>query len=238
MKHRKKTPPGYVSWWVKKNGGKRQVFAPNPETMVFLKEFLKESPEQKTAMQLDCVEAHIGSQYFMRIDLAKAFDHIRREDIVPLAVDNGLPFRAIEQNAGPFFHENGGLIQGSPYSPYLFELYCRNHLDPKLIVYCEKWGLVFTRYMDDIVISSLEKFGPRRRKSIRRIIGKTCFSINERKTKCIDSHAKPVIFLGVSIYKGMVDTKPGYKHEIAASSGASREGKIKYRKAVLALNAN
>jgi hypothetical protein len=151
-----------------------------------------------------------GHRYFLKTDLSSAFDHVTAERLRAALKHRGI-------NPGwlsplqYFFHEmgRGGLIQGAPASPYLFETYCRyGGLDRDLGEYCDKLGFCYTRYVDDILISSHRPIGKRVGPSVRRIVGAYGFALSDKKTKRVDVYAEPLEVLGYLIRGPRIDPAP------------------------------
>ena len=102
------------------------------------------------------------------------------------------------------FHQDGGLIQGSPLSPAIFHQYCSVVLDKCVSAFCESRRIIYTRYVDDILISSKKPMGKRVRKILRSIIRSCGFSLNEDKDKVVCTFSTPLSALGMVIYRGRV----------------------------------
>ena len=158
----------------KKSGGFREIKAPNEEIKFkykLIKELLEDTlkilphnnawaymPKRST---IDAIQRHKenDSQWFLKVDIKKFFDNCSKELIEtqlnklfplhhnPLAIKELAEFATLENE----------LPQGTPLSPYLtnlimvpFDYYFSN--------YCENNNLIYTRYADDIIISSKEEF--------------------------------------------------------------------------------
>ena len=78
-----------------------------------------------------------------------------------------------------------GLAVGGPLSPYLMNLYCEVYLDSLLRRWCERQGITFTRYVDDLVFSSGIPISEEQRKQIRCFVNGAGFEINRRKSKVL-----------------------------------------------------
>lgn len=95
-----------------------------------------------------------------------------------------------------------GLAVGGPLSPYLMNLYCEVYLDSRLRWWCENRGIVYTRYVDDLVFSSSQFIGEEERREIRRFVSSARHEVNHRKSKVLDLH-KGTVFV----------TKVGLEHQ-------------------------
>ncbi len=106
--------------------------------------------------------------------------------------------------------EEGGLATGAPSSPDWFNLYAGVLIDIPLGAYCLKHGLTYTRYLDDITISSKNPIGHRlggKRKSrkvrdgIRAIIESSGMAIHDEKAAAHDIMRGPVVINGIGMDK-------------------------------------
>lgn len=105
-----------------------------------------------------------------------------------------------------------GLPLGAPCSPYLFNFYLQD-MDRELDAYCAQYGLIYTRWFDDITISSPLAdgvLGERMRATIREIIERySGMAINHAKSKVHQKVRKPVIVTGVALYPdGRIEPSP------------------------------
>lgn len=181
-----------------------------------------------------------GHRYFFSTDLISAFDQVSFQRL-----RKALFFRSIPPGwltpQDYFFHENGrgGLIQGAPSSPYLFETYCRfGGLDVELFEYCDKLGFHYSRYVDDILISSSRPLGKRIGPSIRKIVSTYGFSLSDRKTKRVDVFSEPLEVLGYVIHGNRVDAGSRIIQQLfdPDQNDASRQGLFAWRRHVRKLS--
>lgn len=189
----------------KKSGGERVISAPT----VMLKSFLTytnrllqafyEAPDYVTGFVpgksvVDNAEQHIGKNYIFNIDLQDFFPSISKSRV--WATLKQLPFNfnntiadAIAGLCCTEMEVDGEtkrvLPQGSPCSPILTNIVCRN-LDRQLNKLAKEYKVRYSRYADDITFSSnrnvFQKDGIFR-KRLSEIITKQHFSINEKKTR-------------------------------------------------------
>lgn len=165
---------------------------------------------------LDNVLPHKDSQTFYMLDIKSAFPSVniaRLKEIVadkarPIDVDKILGFIDV-YGTTPL---TTGLPQGAPCSPYFFNLYLLE-TDEALDSYCAEKGLAYTRWLDDITISSAEAsgvLGETTRRQIRDIIEQTSgMKVNHAKSRLHRRARKPVTITGVSIYpNGRVQPSP------------------------------
>jgi hypothetical protein len=111
-----------------------------------------------------------------------------------------LPWRKPEEAQSPEGFR--GLIRGGPAAPLIFNLYCEYVVDAPIrrLLKSSLPDYVFTRYGDDLAISSNEWISLEKRRAIRAVIAKAGFVINDRKTFYYDRQKTKgnVIIAGVS----------------------------------------
>lgn len=236
------TPPGFEQ--VVLPGGKRILYNPGIGVRATHARFMQqmdEYPLHFTDAGKD-VMSHIlkGHRYFFSTDLASAFDHVTAERLGGALTWRGISLRWLIPRQH-FFHEmgSGGLIQGAPSSPYLFETYCRFcGLDRDLAEYCDKLGFHYTRYIDDILISSSRTLGRRVGPTVSKIVERYGFTLSDRKTKRVDVRSEPLEVLGLVIRGDRID--PGNKTMQKLFEGnlskRSRTGIFRWRRHVRRLN--
>lgn len=112
-----------------------------------------------------------------------------------------------------FFLPKGGLVTGASASPDLFNLYCHVHLDWLILDLCERLKarsgieLVYTRYLDDLKVSSTVPLSRRVRawvlKEIQRLVGEAGLRVHARKTQVINlARARTTAVNGIGLEHG------------------------------------
>jgi|GEM_PF-5325890 len=160
--------------------------------------------------------AHHGNRFIFTLDFADAFDHVdgdRLAEMITRAYNKRYPWDAQPERNKEYvwkqslwrqvlfrfcLTEKGGLIQGSTLSPFLFDWYCeelvdrpiRHYLYEAARVYYGYQPYVYTRFVDNLVISGNERIYRSTRAAIRRIIAKAGFAENFGKTVFIDPFKK------------------------------------------------
>ncbi len=143
---------------------------------------------------VDNAEYHIGMNYVFNTDLKDFFPSISKSRV--WATLKHYPFKFNDVIADAIAglccteiiidgEERWVLPQGSPCSPVLTNIVCRN-LDRELHKLAKEYKLRYTRYADDITFSSNRNVFHKDGKFERRletIIGSQNFSINEKKTR-------------------------------------------------------
>ncbi|KKT58754.1 MAG: Retron-type reverse transcriptase [Candidatus Giovannonibacteria bacterium GW2011_GWA1_44_25] len=229
----RETPPGFF----RRHGPKgRIVFEPDEITKTIHHLVLKSNRLENVRFpdQFDCIRPHLSNRFFLKLDLRNAFDSVKEFDAeVMLDLHFGL-------DAKYFFHQHGGLIQGAPASPILFNLYCKEILDKPLVRYCRKSRITYTRYFDDLLFSSQGYTGwlKARSRGIRDIIKKSGLRINEKKTILVDNKYIPIKYLGVRMHNGKSQPTEEFLQKLSRAQVGSEEyhGLLGWNRRVLALN--
>ncbi len=148
----------------KKNGGMRKITVPAPPIKamqrLILKRILPAFPVSKYAMAYrrggklyDNAAPHIGKKYLLKMDLENFFGSIRF-DMVYSAVFHTRHFpRRIGAMLTKLCCKEDVLPQGAPTSPALSNLVMRR-FDDAIGRWCEKRGIAYTRYCDDLAFSA------------------------------------------------------------------------------------
>ena len=189
----------------KKSGGFRVISAPKNLLKSFLTytnrilQAFYEAPDYVTGFVpeksvVDNAERHIGMNYVFNTDLKDFFPSISKSRV--WATLKHPPFNFNDTIADAIAglcctdiivdgEMRRALPQGSPCSPILTNIVCRN-LDRKLYKLAKKYNLRYSRYADDITFSSNRnvflKDGDFQKELVDIITGQN-FSINEKKTR-------------------------------------------------------
>jgi hypothetical protein len=98
---------------------------------------------------------------------------------------------------------DGGLFVGAPASPDLFNLYAGTLLDGPLAELVRRYGLVYSRFLDDLTFSSPSApIGRRKRKAIRQAVIGSGFTLSEKKTRVVDLRKGPIVICGIGLEQG------------------------------------
>ncbi|EGF89676.1 RNA-directed DNA polymerase from retron EC86 [Asticcacaulis biprosthecium C19] len=140
-------------------------------------------------------KAHLGARCVLRIDLKGFFD------TVPLALGISI-FRAagyspnVSRSLALLCFENGCLPQGAATSSTLANL-AANSLDKRLSALAKKYGLSYTRYVDDLTFSG-RSIGPRFAIAVKSIVEQCRFVVNPRKTQLMRG-SSPKFVTGLAV---------------------------------------
>ncbi|GAB5551647.1 MAG: hypothetical protein Sapg2KO_12380 [Saprospiraceae bacterium] len=170
---------------------------------------------------------HKGNKYFFLTDIKKFFPSIRHPQIYEMFVSNGFS-PTIAGILTKLTTYKGKLPQGTPTSTALANLtFCI--VDNKLSEFCHQHNLSFTRYVDDITISSKKCFKPLSQ-DIAEIITGYGYSISKKKTAY---KIGPTDITGVSTHNNFLTTTRDFQNSLNDDiSDKSLAGKFVYSKRV------
>ena len=142
------------------------------------------------------------AQYWFVTDIKDAYESV---DISRLAVILSMLMKAevIPSELKPILEKfcqgvGGGLARGYSTSPLLFNVYAGELIDRMLFLTALGYGCKFCRLGDDIIITSKDPIGRRKRKRFLNIIREAGFTISVKKTRYINLKAQKT-FLGATI---------------------------------------
>jgi len=193
----------------KKSGGERTISAPKGSLKLILSylNLIFQAMYEPTEAAMgfvpgrsiaDNAAAHVGKNYVFNTDLKDFFPSVRQARIWKILQLK--PFSLNEELASliaglccmkdPYGRTDsrgviGVLPQGSPCSPILTNIVCRN-LDRKLLGLAKRFNLKYTRYADDITFSSDYNVFQKESefmKEFTRIVVEQKFEINGDKTR-------------------------------------------------------
>ena len=103
-----------------------------------------------------CANQHKNAGSILKIDIKNFFDNVH-EDLVEEIFSNFFKYPIeVSKILTDICCRNGTLCQGAPTSSYLATL-CLFSVEPNLVKKIEKKGLSYTRYVDDITVSSKDR---------------------------------------------------------------------------------
>ncbi|MCF8219238.1 MAG: reverse transcriptase family protein [Bacteroidales bacterium] len=122
---------------------------------------------------------HLANYYLLRTDIKNFFESINIDMVYEVFIDLGF-IPEIAEVLSKITTLDNHLVQGLPTSPIIANLVLKN-MDTELKSLCKKYNAVYTRYADDISISSNSDLPPL--KEIENIVNKSKFKLNTKKTK-------------------------------------------------------
>jgi len=190
----------------KKSGGRRMIHAPERQLKFVQGRLLSryfselEYPEHIAAYvpgrtTRDSAEKHAGKPLLIVMDLKDFFPSTRRSWVR----------RAIQDLFG-YPHQVAALMsdimtvpmdfpygrryvvpQGAPTSGAICNWVAHHRIDKPILELCERWGMTYTRYADDLAFSSSKRL-PRKDtnkfiKAVRAIIKESGYSVNNKKLR-------------------------------------------------------
>lgn len=132
---------------------------------------------------------HRRSRFFCLMDLKDAYRHVDLDMLVDALIWVCPDLDDCRTGVKEFLERYclsrfGGLPMGAPASPDLFNIYCDLYLDSQISTWCFLHGYIYSRYGDDVTISSSEKPVSRKiRGMVIRILEDAGFSVNTKKGK-------------------------------------------------------
>lgn len=159
----------------------------------------------------DNANVHLNRKFILCMDVESFFDNITVKQVEKCFVEN-----KIEPQLAALFAKivtlNGALPQGAPTSPVI----SNSHLyefDGLISKYCMDNNLSYSRYADDLTISS-DDYGPL--KKVENLISEKLSSyqlkLNQKKTRIVSSNSCQIV-TGVAINNG--ELRPSRKHRKA-----------------------
>lgn len=136
------------------------------------------------------LDEHIGSSFFMRVDIASFFPSIT-EKMINETLEEIVVFKTREDKdkiihlISEIVLLDGKLPQGACSSPVVSNLVMAR-IDQRITKYCQVLGVKYTRYADDLLFSSLTFDFDEKKwflKKIKHILGTASFRINYSKLK-------------------------------------------------------
>jgi RNA-directed DNA polymerase len=203
-----KAPKKYKTFYIKKKNGKglREVAQPSPDVKniqrSIVETLLVDIPIHACAKAYventsiyDNAEPHSKSEFILKVDFKDFFPSIKPQDLVFFLKKNGVNLSAFELNiiSHYLFRRKKGekklrLCIGAPSSPIISNIVMYD-IDCNICDYCEREGIPYTRYADDLTFSSNDLASLERVYTyISKIISESKYpklQINDRKTKFV-----------------------------------------------------
>lgn len=160
----------------KRSGGVREIKAPIDALKKAQKAVYKYFSEDLHILEHECAYGFVkrrnckaslnvhkanNSRWFLKLDFHNFFPSFDTQLLVQQLMCNANIAKFHANNLEDFLYlctdENGKLVQGSPSSPYLANI-AMISFDHAFSKYCAEHHLVYTRYADDMLISSAHAF--------------------------------------------------------------------------------
>lgn len=128
--------------------------------------------------------------YWYITDIKDAYESVNIEnlaDLLSLVFEEEISSSSWKKILEKFCQgKYGGLARGYSTSPLLFNFYASCMIDSLLHVLADHYGCTFCRLGDDIIITSTEPIGRRKRRRFLDIIREAGFTISVKKTRYIN----------------------------------------------------
>lgn len=209
---------------IKSDGEIREVYCPSWDVRVLLRRFNKRffanpavikwpyfifgcvpnDPREKTEVSgrdyISCAAKHCGSKSILKVDVANFFSSISQQWVEKVFQKTMLFSQDLAHDMGVLNCVNGSLVQGSPCASYVAAAIL-GVKEGKLVKRLEAKGYTYTRYVDDITISSKRR-GERFILALRlvdEILSDHDLERNVEKTKILRSGTSPLLVHGVNV---------------------------------------
>lgn len=195
----------YRHFKIRKHNGKRHIYAIKPTSLIYIYQhnlyinFLSKllSPEcvfgfRKERSYFDFLVPHISKQnkrYYLRLDISNFFESIQLSDVKDCFqhyLNDDLD-EEVKNDICNYFIKivsyKDKIVQGAVTSPAISNLVFRS-LDIRITRYCQRFGITYTRYADDLLFSCNRKiiFSYGFQKCIQAILSDKGFTLNLDKT--------------------------------------------------------
>ena len=154
----------------KRSGGMRNIEAPNEFGKAMQRLILHILRDRSKILEHDAAYGFVKnrnckkalmqhqlnkSEYFLKLDIDNFFPSLTQDTVTTnlFKLAQSVGSRYFINSMAPYMFYEGRLSQGSPLSPYLANL-AMIPFDCRLSEYAATHGLVYTRYADDILLSS------------------------------------------------------------------------------------
>ena len=187
----------------KKNGKIRQIFVPNENLKLFLKDFLENLESIYLKKHLyDCDHAFLKGKNCV----TNAMSHIKNRFVLSLDIENffeSIPKKLLEKHLPSHVLDlilvNNKIVQGYPTSPYLANI-AMIEIDTLIMELIKNQDITYTRYADDLTFS----FNEVTKKdyilaNTIKILKAYNLKINSKKTKLQDKKNGRAIITGIGV---------------------------------------
>lgn len=186
----------------KKKGGYRTIYSPNTklkELQNLIVDLILKNIEISSCSTaftpgssiINNSRMHVNKKYVLNIDLKDFFDNIGYERVYLVLKELKFSHKDTVK-LSKICTYNGHIPQGAPTSPYISNIIC-NNLDKRLFNLCKKFNATYTRYADDITISTDCEDIKTYMNTIENIINEEGFEINKKKVRLLSKNTKQVV---------------------------------------------
>lgn len=175
-------------------------------------------------------KCHAGNTFKWKTDLSNFFDNVKEKHLKIGLIKYGIKSKSkineIIKWCTRFDKKKNRLTisQGLPSSPVLANVACYD-LDKYIMDKCKEKGYIYTRYSDDILISSNIKINDDVINDIKEYISNYDFIINKRKTYYINPGKRAVI-AGILINNPQINVPKKTRKNLRARIDHIKKGKL------------
>ncbi len=186
----------------KKHGGERRIEAPRTFLKVIQRWILeyvlsrKDLPEVVNGFVrgksiFDNANSHIDGKNLLVVDIKDFFPSVGANSVNK--VFTSLRYsEPVSKQLTALTTLDGRLPQGAPTSPALANLAFVSS-DRALERLAKSWGVIYSRYADDLAFSGSRRFSLRDAKRVGTILGKGGFQVNSEKTRIIGGGGQQIV---------------------------------------------
>lgn len=133
-------------------------------------------------------ELHAHKRYVANLDIKAFFDSVRIDRIQKLLVDSGIG-SCLARTVSELVTYQCCLPQGAPTSPLVSNAFLFD-FDTRITQACARYGVVYTRYADDITLSSdIRDAVTQAIDTVTQQLGLVGLELNRKKTRVASSHS-------------------------------------------------
>lgn len=215
-----------ISWFQKRSHGKRTIFVPNDAMKIVHRNLI----DHLQQLSFDFSSAHGGipkrsivtnarehlrGEHFYVLDIEHAYENVDIERLAEVLDSAGICIEGWETLAFLYHFCVGdeGLATGAPASPLLFNIYCAEMIDSHIRAILDS-GTRYTRYLDDITISSDKPLPRVFRRRIRDVLTRAGFCISRHKTRVLQRSKGPIEVAGVQIRSGALEPSVAFMEKV------------------------
>lgn len=164
----------------------------------------------KKRSNISNAKAHQGRKFKLKTDIKDFYPGISSKRVYKSLTDVGLSSHFASWIT-KLTTWKGALPQGTPTSTHIANIAFLK-IDEKLILFCNQYDIIYTRFIDDLTFSSPQDFRAIVPQIIE-IICKESFGINYRKTTYTGSKAT---ITGIEVFNNFIDAPSKIKEKIKA----------------------
>ena len=155
--------------------------------------------------------AQINPIHVINIDMEDAFHQVKFKNLCDIGeVVFGFT-KKVSRKFAKMLSFKGQMVQGNPASPMILNLIGLT-VDVRLYALAKSQGLRYTRYADDLTLSSAKHFSFTFIKFVNSIVTQQHFKVNAKKTKC---YKNVMEITGIKIYhnRGCITKRRNFKKD-------------------------